>query len=394
MAFNTIINRQIFREITAPFMLALGLLTILFLMAEMIKITNWIVNFGIGLADVLIMLALLIPSFMVFIIPMALLFAVLLTFMRMSGDNEIVALKSGGATIYGLLAPVIFFSLIACAMTLSLTVYGAPWGQAALKDLIFKVLTTRIDIGLKEMAFNDALDKVILYVGHLDPKTRRLTDVFIEDKRQPENVSTVVAPEGQLFSDPKNAMLYLVLRNGSIQQTNLKARRSQSIRFTTYQLSFNVRDNPAFDREKARSTRELTYAGLREMLASLPPGKPLYQKTLTVMHRMIALPFACVALAVLALPLGIQTRTAKRSIGLVLSIACVLLYYLLLTLGYTFSEKGLVSPLLAMWFPNFAVGAMGLYFLVQTARERSSLVGRVHQRIQRAAATWGGGRKA
>ncbi len=394
MTINTTINRSVLRHLFAPFSVAVGLLTVLFMMAEMIRITNWVVNYGIGLSVVLSLLILMIPSFMVYIIPMALLLAVLLTFLRMSGDNEIVALKSCGASIYTLLPPVLTFCLLLCTLTLFLTIWGVPWGRGAFADLAFKVLTSRIDIGLKERTFNDTLDKVVLFVGEIDPKNRRWKDIFIEDKRQPEAVNTVVAPEGQLFSDPESATLLLKLSNGTIHQTNLKERRSQAIHFTTYQLSFNLKENSAFNRERSKSTKELSFSELRQEQAGLPPGHPRINKTRTMMHRMISLPFACFSLGLLAMPLGIQSRTAKRSAGLVLSLVCILIYYLLLTAGYALGEKGLVPPLLAMWLPNLVLGVLGLYLLIQTARERVSLTTHLIRRIQSAADAIGGGRRA
>ncbi len=66
--------------------------------------------------------------------------------------------------------------------------------------MALKVAASNIDIGLKERTFNDAFKDVMLYVNKIDLKNKKLIDIFIEDKRQPDIVSTVVAPEGRLFS--------------------------------------------------------------------------------------------------------------------------------------------------------------------------------------------------
>jgi lipopolysaccharide export system permease protein len=384
MAVIPIIHRYILREILAPFAVAVGLLTVLFFMAEMIKITNWVVNYGVGVLAVLSMLALMMPSFLVFIIPMALLLSVLLAFLRMSSDNEIIAIKSGGASIYRYLAPVVFFSAVACTLTLLMTLYGVPWGRAAFADLAFRLVTNRIDIALKEKTFNDTLDKVIVYVGSVDPKDRRWTNVFIEDKREPETVNTIVAPEGRLLSAPGQTQLRLLLNDGTIYQTHLRDRRSQAIRFTSYHLAFDLKDHSAFSDQRSKSTKELGLADLQRELATLKPGHVRYHKVRTMMQRMFSIPAACFALGLLGLPLGIQSRTAKRTFGLVLALICILLYYLLLTAGYALGEKGLIPPLAAMWLPNLIIGALAVYLLVQTAREKPSMVALLVSRLSRA----------
>lgn len=392
MAFFPRIQRYVLGQILAPFGVATGLLTVLFLMAEMVKITNWIVNYGIGALTVLGMLALMMPSFLVFIIPMALLLGVVLTFLRMSSDNEITAVKAAGASVYRFLAPVMLFSALACAATLWLTLYGVPWGRGAFADLAFRVVTSRLDIALKEKTFNDMLDKVVVYVGSVDPRSRHWKNVFIEDKRDANNVNTIIAPEAELLSDAGQAQMRLVMRDGTIHQTRLGERRSQVIRFSSYHLAFDLRDSSAFSEKRSRSTKELSLADLRQDLKGLTPEHARYHKARTLLHRMFSIPFACISLGLLGLPLGIQSRSAKRSVGLMLSLAGILLYYLLLTAGYALGEKGLVPPLIAMWFPNLVIGALGVYLLVQTAHEKPSLVARLGPAVQRAAAWLGGGR--
>ena len=80
-------------------------------------------------------------------------------------------------------------------------------------------------------------------------------------------------------------------------------------------------------------------------------------------------------MGLIAFPLGIQSKNAKRSFGLVLCLFFFLLYYLLLTIGYGFGEDGSYPPEIGMWLPNFVMGGIGLFMLIQTGRERSLMIG-------------------
>ena len=99
MKINSILNRYIFRELFAPFGVILIFFTFVFLMAEMLKITNLVVNYNVGLFTILQILALSTPFFFMFVIPMSVMMAILLTFLRMSSDNEILAMKTGGVNL-------------------------------------------------------------------------------------------------------------------------------------------------------------------------------------------------------------------------------------------------------------------------------------------------------
>ena len=115
---------------------------------------------------------------------MSVMLAVVLTFLRMSGDNEIVALKSCGLSVYGMLPPVLIFSFAGCLLTLFMTLYGVPKSKATLEDMVLEMAASNVDIGLKERTFNEAFKDVMLYVNEIDLNQKKLIDIFIEDKRK------------------------------------------------------------------------------------------------------------------------------------------------------------------------------------------------------------------
>ena len=92
-----------------PFVINLLFFNFIFLLTKILDITNMIVNYRISLFDVLLLLIYSMPHFLEFVIPMSVMMTILLTFFRMSSDNEIVALKAGGMSIYKLLPPVLLF---------------------------------------------------------------------------------------------------------------------------------------------------------------------------------------------------------------------------------------------------------------------------------------------
>ncbi len=129
MRINTIIHRYIFKEMLPPFGISLIFFTFIFLMTRIIEIMNMIVNYRVGLSVIGWMILYTLPLFMVFIIPMSIMMSVLLTFLRLSGDNEILALKNGGLSVYDLLPPVMLFCLVGAMLTASVALYGLSWGR-------------------------------------------------------------------------------------------------------------------------------------------------------------------------------------------------------------------------------------------------------------------------
>jgi len=370
MKINSIINRYIFREMLPTFFLSVAVFTFIFLMAKMIKITNWVVNYDVSILSVVMMICYSMPLFLVFVLPMSLMMSILLTFLRMSGDNEITALKTGGLSIYRLLPPVVFFCLSGFAATLFLTIYAMPWASLAIKELSYSVAASNIDIGLKERTFNGSFKDVMLYVNKVDIKNKELIDLFIEDKRQPDIVSTVIAPKGKLYREPDKYVYYLVLYNGTIYQTNLDDRIATSIRFDSNKFKLDLQNAFADHKAKRKHRSEMSLRELMRYAQTYKTKSQSYNKVLLEFHQKFSLPFTCIALGVLAVPLGLQSRSAKRPYGLILGLFFFLVYYLLLSAGSVLGKAGSVPPVIGMWLPNAVMLVIGIYLLLRSAREK------------------------
>jgi lipopolysaccharide export system permease protein len=129
MKLNTIISRTVFVEMLPPFGLNLFFFSFIFLVTKILDITNMVVNYQVNLGAFLLLLLYSMPFFLAFITPMSVMMAILLTFLRMSGDNEIVALKACGMSLHRFLVPVGFFCLLGWMLTTVIAAAALPWGN-------------------------------------------------------------------------------------------------------------------------------------------------------------------------------------------------------------------------------------------------------------------------
>lgn len=369
MQINSIINRYVIREMTPPFIINLCFFMFIFLMSQILDITHLIVNYNVGLSAVFFMIVYSIPYFLVFIIPLSVMMSVLLTFLRMSADNEILALKAGGVSIYRLIVPVLCFCMIGALFTAAMTVFGLPWGRKSFKQMVTDVAASSIDIGLKERTFNDSFDGVMLYVTNIDIKTKTLIDVFIEDQRSEDMLSTVVAPRGKLFSDPEKKLFQLRLFDGVINQVSLKNRSANTLRFDTYDINLDIKEGLSGLAARSTDEKAMWLSELREFIKSSPENDDSYYKALIELHKKFSMPVACLVLGFLAFPLGLQSRGAKRSFGLGLGLLFFLVFYLLLSAGKVYGEAGMLPPSIGMWAPNILMAGLAIYLFKRAGKE-------------------------
>lgn len=371
MKTSPLIHRYLFTELLPPFAINLAFFTFIFLTSRILDITNLVVNHGVGLLQVLLVIVYTIPYFMVFVIPMAVMMAVLLTFLRFSGDNEILALKAGGVNVTALLPPVVVFCLLGGLLTAFMSIYGQPWGRSSAKQLVVRIAASSIDIGLKERQFNDTFDGIVLYVSQVDTQTRTLRDVFIENQQDDKLASTVVAPRGQLLRAADGLTWRLRLFDGTIHQVDLQEFRANAIRFDTYDLTLSLAQMLEPQKRPSKHRREMNLAELRQYIREHQAARDAgYFNALMRYHKMFSIPFACLVLGFLAMPLGMQAKRASKSYGLGLGLVFFMLYYLLLSAASVFGESGRLPPIAAVWMPNLVMAAVGVFLFVRMAQER------------------------
>lgn len=365
---NTIIQRYIFKELLPPFGISLAFFSFIFIITQMNLITGYIINYQIGVGTVGLLLAFAMPYFLQFVIPMSVMLSALLTFLRMSGDMEIVALKAGGISIYRLLPPVLLFGLGGAILTAGMTIYASPVCFRASKQLLYDVAKANVDAGLKPRQFIDTYKDVVLYINNIDSETRTLSNILIEDSRSAKVSSTVVAPRGRLFFDPEQLTIRLRLFDGTIHQVDLDDRRANTVAFESYDIRLDVKRNLAGLGERGKNVKEMGMAQLYRAIYSKKGAKENYN-ALKEWHKKFSLPAACLVMALLGMPLGIRARSAKRAYGIGLGLGFFLLYYIMLSGGWMLAESGLYPPVVGMWAPNIVCGAIGAMLLSRAVHE-------------------------
>ncbi len=365
------IHTYLFFELVPPFVISVFFLTSVFLMTRIPKITSMVVNFNTSVLDVVFLISCTLPRFMEFTIPMSAMISVLLTTMRMSGENEIIALKGAGMSLYKLLPPILIFSIITLMITMWMTVYGNPESKIALRKKTVELARSSINAALQERQFNTELDRVMIYMAHVDMKTKDMTDVFIEDRRTAGMVSISTAPKGRMVTLENDDVFTIRLYDGMINQVNVRDHSVTNINFKHYDINIDLATMQKSGRAKLGG--DLDEMGPRELIQRIRSGfksREMENEARLILHEKFSIPFACLFLGVLAFPLGIQSMSLRKSSGFSMGIGFFLLYYLLLALGWSGGEAGHYPPFIAMWLPNVVMGGAGIFLLVRNAKER------------------------
>jgi lipopolysaccharide export system permease protein len=316
------------------------------------------------------MITYLLPDIMAFALPAATLIAVVLGFLRLSIDSEIIALKSCGISLYHMLPPVAFFSIACMVLAVVISFAGVPWGNSSFKELILNLAESKANLGIKERTFCEPFDNVVFYVNRFSEKNNVMKNVFVVDRREEDVTNTIIAERGKIFVHSKDRVITLRFKDGTVFAMEKDIETGRTVKFKTYDLNINLKDVMARLTSKEKKPKEMWAGELIQKLKEVPRGEDKYNEMMIELLEKGSLPLAVLLMGIIGIPLGAQLRTRGRSSGIGISLAVFLVYYLCLAGARGICESGTLPPVIGVWIPDLFLLVACLYLLRRVANER------------------------
>jgi LPS export ABC transporter permease LptF len=362
MRFPRTLSRYVARE-TLQYA-AVGFLAIasLFLANNLLRRLEDLTELGANAADVLAVSLRLLVILTTYALPISFLFGVLVALGRLGADHEVLATRALGVSLAQLATPVLVLAVLASALSGWLLLRTEPLARRSLIERIGEVATRG---GLIRPGDFTRLDKRGDRVLFVDRRSRdgELSGVLLSDRSNPDRPFTVLAGSGAFRFDRESATGFLQLRDGDVhlESGGAGSDRTQRIAFRRFEYAFDLSRMTNLGLERLKP-RDLTGGELREVLAYFdehgaapPQAREQRREEYEVQQqRRIALPFAPLAFASLALPLGLGRRRGARSLGALLCAVIAFGYYVLLNAGTAYATSGQLPAAVALWIPNFA----------------------------------------
>ena len=328
----------------------IGVMTFVFilLMFQMLRLTEFILIHDVSLRTVLHIMSYLSISFLPAILPMSLIFAIVLSYNRLTNDSEIIAMKSLGMSMWPLVAPGIALGILVGSISSYVAFKVGPWGNRQFEVLVTDISNSKIVTAIKEGTFSEGFFDLVVYTNKIDDNTDELEHVFIYDERDSENPTTIIAEKGQILSEKRfdSYKAFVRLFNGDIHKNSEDGHTK--IHFETYDLNIT---NPIDKKTRNKSMESLNYADLRNLLNTVTDPKEL-RKYRKEFHKRVSLSFACLLFVLLGIGLGCRTNSRSgKSGGGVMSVVVIVAYWILYIVGDSLAKNPSLPIILCSWLP-------------------------------------------
>ncbi len=371
----------------APLLVGLLGLTVILLTGRLLQLTRYLFTSSLTVWDLVELMAYALPKLMLFAMPMATLMGVLLAFVRLSGDNELVALRAAGVPATHLLPATLAIVAFTSMLSYANTIYLMPPSSQAFEDKLKSIGKVSLPAFLKEGTFIDIVPNLVFFFKSVNPANLTIEGVFAQDQRQQDVRLVIVAQRAEILVPRTMNQLVFKMADGIITRVPDTLRDAQAITFKSYDLTLSLDDLLSGGPGKSgKGKRLMTLTELHHMAYELPHAPPRATLPYAIeLHQRLALPLGCLFLGLMGPPLGALFRQRSRMTGITLGLSVYLAYYVILSGGKGLGENGVIPASLAMWTPNALSALLALYLWVKMQRETPMGWLALMDRIRRAA---------
>ena len=335
-------------EMLAPFFASFIIMNGVFFLVRLIPFLNLVLELNISFADFVRLFSYLFPNMFLYSIPMAAMLGVTIGFSRLANDTEILAFKASGIGIYHALPPLTMIALFISLITAYFSIMLIPAGDTAMQQMMYQLAKEKIDRGIKERRFTEALGDLVVHVNSIDKNTGDWSEVWVSDMRNRKIPAITMANSGQMDTKIDQMLVTLSLFNGSLHMPEETV--SQTVTFEKYII--NIPLTPPARTPNFRSRGTMTMPELLEEAEKRGLDDAAGRSYYTEFHKRLVLPVGCFILALIGMPLGLQAGPGRKAIGIPLGLLLYILYYVLFTMGRNIANTTSANITVAMWAPN------------------------------------------
>lgn len=357
---------------------------------------------GLGPSEILRMVPYALPQALQLTLPGTLLFTACMVYGRMSGSNEIMALKAMGISPKVVLMPVFVLGLVLSVAAVWLNDVAVSWGATGIQRVVLHAVES-VAYGMLRAQQSYKTDQFEVTVKAVNEQTRTLILPFIRYQEDGNPPLTVTADEAELRSDQAENALTIVMRNARVEyggqvnyfdnevfkldiplQAASRSRRLSEMRASELPLKLigarTQGQQVQIDFRKETMATEAAYQMVTGDFNALAGSqwqdkRAALANDIQILHRLEAEPcrrwaagFSCLFFVLVGAPMAIRLRNSDVLTTFFLCFLPILVaYYPLLILGTESAKRGDLPPIV-VWADNAMLACWGVWLLRRTFR--------------------------
>ncbi len=356
MSIARLLDRHVLRMWLLIWVLtALGFPVVAIVIDLVDHLNKWL-DRGLTQREILLSYFFSLPENIFMVMPAAVLFATVFTVGTLSRNSEITAAKASGQSFHRLFLPIFLVAILVAGLAV---VVGelAPGATARAAELQ-KSKEARPQSSRFNFVYRGDAGWVYT-IRSLDIGTRSLRQVVLE--RQGTGLSypgLAVTADSATYDESIGAWRLWAGASRRIAQPG----REATFSFRAMKLRV-LSQTPADLLAEPKAPEEMRYAELGRYIQALQRSGNDANKLRVDQALKLALPAACLVIAIFGAPLAVSAPRTGTAIGIAFSLGTTIAYLTMIQISKAVGAGGVIDPVFAAWVPNIFFFLTGLVLL-------------------------------
>jgi LPS export ABC transporter permease LptG len=354
-----ILDAYLLRTFALPWLSCLLGFTFLFVIVDLVENLNDFVDAGIPLLGVVQYYVRFLPSIWMYVGPITLLLGLLYALYHLTRNNEVIAMRASGISLYRVLLPFIVLGALISLFSMHISRTVAPRNLGWTQEYMRRMKQPDADV-ITQLRYRDPESRRTRDIQHLNLDTFEIRGVtLIQERPGGESLEYVLKAESAVWIDP-----YWFFHQVDFQRFNENGLKAGGIEEFDVMPRQDVTESPERIVRETMNFDFMTSRDMRAYLAERPSISDRAEANLrTQLHMRNAHPWLCLVTMLMAAPFGTQTARKGVFTGVVM---CLVLFFGLYFMMNLFKALGLgmsVPPWVAGWTPTLVFGLIGGYLV-------------------------------
>jgi len=321
---------------------------LLFTMADLI------INKGIPAWAVFKLLLYKLPSLLVMTFPVSTLFGTAMSLGRLSQNNEIVAMRTSGITVFRLARPLLLIGILMTLVSYVTNEKIVPNANHIADNITRQIIYKQPLPEVKENVFFKDPHNRYYYAKRVDNRTKMMEGIMVYEVTDERFPRTILA-ESATFVGRE-----WLLKNGVIHKYDDKG-------YLNYEATFaDMKINISEEILRFSDQKQITDMNQRELKANIEAQAKSGADTKamqTEYYMKFAIPLSCFVFALIGIPFSLFSPRSGRTWGMVLTIVFMFTFYVFASVFRSLGKGGMLPPVWAAFTPQLTFIIIGLVAL-------------------------------
>lgn len=354
-----VIDRYVTFEMLGPFLIGVVGFVLVLAVDLLFTMADLIINKGVPLWAMVKLLLYKLPAIMVLTFPVSTLFAVAMALGRMSKDNEIVALRTSGVSLFRIAVPILVIGLLVSVASYFTNEKLVPHANHVSANLIRQIIYKQPLPEVKQNVFFKDAHNRFYYAKRVNMKNKTMDNIMVYEVTQ-DNFPRVILAEKATFKGR-----IWTLDKGLVHKYDKDGFLNYEATFTNMKLNVSE-DIMSYSSQK--SSQEMNSGELQNMIKVLDKGGVNTRAMQTELLMKFSIPATCLVFALIGIPFSLPSPRSGRTWGMIVTIVFMFTFYVFASVFRSLGKGGILPPAAAAFTPQLTFAVIGLMLLFYEGR--------------------------